>query len=129
MTVGGRRVGAVGVTAELGPETVEWAVVNVFVADAPSPRAMLLDRMARAMELRCESSVEEVLTQYRDRCSTLGRNVRARMIPLGPNGPQVTGRAVDCLHDGALVVETASGRRVAVRPQHLALLDVVSPEV
>lgn len=49
--------------------------------------------------------------------------MRARLIPLGPGGPQVTGEAVDSVEDGALVVKTEKGNRVAVRPQHLGILE------
>ena len=45
------------------------------------------------------------------------------MIPLGPGGPEVVGRAAAALKDGALVIETGEGRRVAVRPQSLGLLE------
>jgi len=54
---------------------------------------------------------------------TLGRHVTALMIPVGPGGPEVTGEAVDVKDDGALVLLTARGSRVAVRPQHLGWLE------
>jgi len=45
------------------------------------------------------------------------------MIPMGADGPEVVGEAVDVLGDGSLVVLTARGNRVAVPPQNLGLLE------
>lgn len=122
----GERVAAVGVEAQLAPGRTQWVVVTVLVDGALPPRARLLARLVAAIEERVTTSApEEVLTSYRARCATLGRPVRALMIPMGPGGPQVTGRAVDVLDDGALVLATRSGRRVAVRPQNLGVLEPV----
>ncbi|MDQ3430792.1 MAG: hypothetical protein M3467_00935, partial [Actinomycetota bacterium] len=55
--------------------------------------------------------------------STLGRAHTARLIPMGPGGPEVTGEAVDVLADGALVLLTARGNRVAVPPHNLGMLE------
>ncbi len=120
---GDGRVGAVGIQTELGPGQVEWAVVNVLLCEAAPPRAPLIARVAKAIERRTRASSIEVLAAYTARCRTLGRLLRARLIPLGPGGPEVSGRAVAAKRDGALVFETAKGSRVAVRPQHLGLLD------
>lgn len=121
--VGGERAGAVGVYVELGPETTEWAVVNVLVIAAQPSPAELMARIVAAIESRHRSTPSDVLGDYLSRCETLGRSVRARMIPLGPSGPQVTGKAVGALMDGALLIETEDGRRIAVRPQNLGLLE------
>ena len=123
---GGQRAGAVGAWVELDAEGgVSWAVVNLLVPDAVQPRGPMLARVVEAIE-RCQRApAEVVLARYRARCTTLGTAVRARLIPLGPAGPRVEGRAVDTLADGALVIETAAGRRVAVRPQNLGLLDAL----
>jgi BirA family biotin operon repressor/biotin-[acetyl-CoA-carboxylase] ligase len=123
---GVRRVAAVGVHAELGPAGVDWAVVTVLADDAQPPRGPLLARLVAAMELRGREPPATVLAAYLPRCATLGRTLRARMIPLGPGGPEITGRAVDVLADGALVLSNDKGRRIAVRPQHLARLELVS---
>ena len=45
--------------------------------------------------------------RYRERCVTLGRDVRVEL----PGGSCIEGRAVDVDSDGSLVVETAAGRR------------------
>lgn len=120
---GDSRAAAVGIEVELGPERVEWAVANVLIPGSRPPRAPLLRRVLTAIEDRCHEDAEGVLADYRRRCATLGRRVRARLIPLGPAGPQVTGKAVDCRANGALVVETTAGRRVAVLPQYLGVLE------
>lgn len=119
----GARAAAVGVHAELGPQTVMWAVVSVLLPGADRPREKLLAAAVAAVEARHGSLSRDVLADYLARCETIGRRVSARLIPLGPSGPQVTGKAVTCLKDGALVLETAERRRVAVRPQNLGLLE------
>ncbi len=116
-------VGAVGVHAELGPARVDWAVANVLVAEARPPRGRLLARVVEAIERRHASPPETVLSDYMGRCQTIGRLVRARLIPLGPSGPKVTGRATGSSLDGALVIETVRGTHVSVRPQNLGVLE------
>ncbi len=126
-----RTLAQVGVYVELGPARTEWATVNVVVEEADPPRAALLGRLVDALEQRLADEPEGVLAAYRSRCVTLGRQVRARMIPMGPGGPEVNGEAVDVLADGSLVVLTARGNRVAVPPQNLGLLEdpQVPPEL
>jgi BirA family transcriptional regulator, biotin operon repressor / biotin---[acetyl-CoA-carboxylase] ligase len=119
----GRRAGAVAVQTEAGPVLTEWAVVSVLVEDAPPPRAAMLARVVRAIESRYRSTTVPVLADYLRRCETIGRRVRARLVPLGPAGPAVVGKAVNVLTDGALVVERDDGARVAVRPQNLGVLE------
>lgn len=121
--VGGMRAGAVAVQTGLGPEGVEWAVLSALVEDARPPRAPLLARVVDALDARRRSPTARVLADYLRRCETIGRRVRARMLPLGPGGPEVEGTAVSVLADGALVLETGEGRRLAVRPQSLGLLE------
>ena len=115
--------GAVGISTGLGPFGVEWAVVNVLASPATPPRAPLLKRIVEAIEERLREPSAGALAAYLRRCETIGRHVRARMIPMGPGGVVVEGRAVSVKTDGALVVETADGRRLAIRPQNLGLLD------
>ena len=118
-----------GVYVELGPSRTEWATVTVLVEDAAPPRAPLLAQAVQAMEQRLAQPSEQVLHDYRARCSTLGQQRRARLIPLGPGGPEVTGEAVDVLADGSLVLLTPRGSRVAVPPQNLGLLEEPSGPV
>ena len=121
--LGKKRAGAVGMYVELGPETTKWAVVNVLLVAAEGPPAELIARAVAAIEERHRATPEDVLSDYLSRCETIGRPVRARLIPLGPSGPQVTGKAVGALMDGALLIQTNNGRRIAVRPQNLGLLE------
>lgn len=124
---GDRRAGAVGVVAELGADGVDWAVADVVVHGAGPPRAPMLSAVVAAIEERATQAKAAVLADYVPRCATMGRRVRARVVPLGPAGTVVTGRAVDVLGDGALLVETDEGRRVAVRPQSLGALEPAPP--
>lgn len=117
------RLGAVGVHAELGPDGVDWAVANVLVPDVPPPRGPTLARIVRAIELRYRSPDDLVLDEYLPRCATIGRQVRARLIPVGPAGVVVAGTATGAKLDGALSIETGSGFLVAVRPQHLGVIE------
>jgi len=119
----GEALARLGVYVELGPSRTEWATITVLVEDADPPRAGLLARLVHALEERLAQPSEEVLAAYRPRCTTLGRHHTARLIPMGPGGPEVTGEAVDVLADGALVLLTARGHRVAVPPHNLGLLE------
>lgn len=127
VTPGGTVTGAVGVHVELGAHATDWAVVTVHAAQAGPERLPLLARIVEAIERRNTSDPDAVLADYRPRCATLGRRVRARLVPLRPGGPEVVGTAVDALPDGALVIETDGGRRVAVPPRSLGLLEASHP--
>ena len=119
----GRPLADVAGHAGLGAAGVDWAVVNVLLLDAEPPRGPLLARLAEAIEALQEPAAEP-LARYRERCTTLGRPVVAHMIPTWPDGVQIAGTAATVLRDGALVLERPSdGRRIAVRPQHLARLE------
>lgn len=119
------RLGALGLRTEVGPDRVRWAVLTVLVEDAPPPRAPLLARAVAALEGRLAEPPEALLDAYRRRCGTLGRRVRARLVPLGPAGPQVEGRAEDVNDTGALLIRTDDGRRAVVPPPNLGMLDVL----
>lgn len=113
----------VAVHVEFAPGRTGWASVTVLVDDVTPPRGPLLGRLVDALERRLADSSDTVLAAYRTRCVTLGRQVRARMIPMAPGGPQVTGEAVDVLADGALVLLTHRGTRIAIPVQGLGLLE------
>lgn len=121
--LGDELAAAVGIHAELGPNVVLWAVANVLIPAAEPPRGPLLTRLVDAIEARVAAAPASVLSDYLQRSRTIGRGVRARMIPMGPAGPQVAGKAVGSLMDGALLLETPKGNRVAVRPQNLGILE------
>lgn len=120
---GGGRIGALGAWVELGPDGVQWSVLNVLVPDVEPPRGPMLAAVADAVEARLAADPNAVLAVYRPRCATLGLRLRARMIPLGPAGPSVSGTAVDLLADGSLVIATDRGNRVAIRPHNLGVLE------
>ena len=121
---GGVRVGAVGAHVELDPLGVDWAVVNVLIHE-PDPE--LVARIVEAIEARLAEASAPVLAAYLRRCDTIGRRVVARLIPLGPGGPEASGMAVSSSVDGSLVVETLEGRRLAIPPQSLGLLEQAPP--
>ena len=121
--VDGARAGAVGVQTGLGPDGIEWAVVNVLIERPPWPRAAAIGRAVEAIENCCRERPPALLADYLRRCATIGRRVSARLIPLGPGGVVVTGTAVNARTDGSLVIERNDGVRVAVLPQSLGLLE------
>ncbi|MBA3523417.1 MAG: hypothetical protein H0T85_02445 [Geodermatophilaceae bacterium] len=116
-------VARLGVYVELGPARTEWVSVTALVEDIEPPRAELLARLVGSLEQRLSAPAARVLADYLPQCITIGRQCRARLIPMGPGGPEVTGEAVDVLADGALVLLTARGHRVAVPPHNLGLLE------
>ena len=120
---GGVVLARLGVYVELGPARTEWVTVTVLVEDASPPRAPLLASLVGAVERRLAEPPGQVLSDYLARCTTLGRQLRARLIPMGPGGPEVTGEAVDVLSDGALVLLTARANRVAIPPHNLGLIE------
>jgi len=119
----GSALARLGVYVELGPARTEWTSVTVLVEDTQPPRAALLAQLVHAVEARAAAPAETVLADYLPHCTTLGRQVTARLIPMGPGGPEVTGEAVTVLADGALVLLTERGNRVAVPPHNLGLLE------
>jgi len=122
---GAARAGAVAVSTGLGPFGVDWAVVNVLVAAATPPRAPLLATLVQSIEERLGEPSAVALADYLRRCDTIGGRVRARLIPMGPGGVVLEGRAATVKTDGALVVETADEHRLAILPQSLGLLEGV----
>lgn len=117
---GGVEVGAVGAHVEVGALGVDWAVVNVLIKE-PDPE--LVARIVDAIEARLAEPSASVLAAYLRRCDTIGRHVVARLVPLGPGGPEARGLALSSSADGSLVVETPEGRRLAIPPQSLGLLE------
>ncbi len=124
----GRHAADVAGHAGLGAHGVEWAVVNVLIVDAAPRRGALLARISDAIEA-LQHPEPEALARYRERCATLGEEVVAHVIPTWPDGVQISGTAATVLEDGALVIEQGDGgRRIAVRPQHLARLERRAPK-
>lgn len=119
----GERLASLGTHVQLGATGVDWVVLTVLIEQAQPPREALLARCVAAIEARLADPPDTVLTAYRSRCATLGRRVRLRLVPMTPDGVQVVGEGIDVRGDGALVVQTAPGRRAAVRPHDLGLID------
>ena len=125
VVVDGERAAAYAVATQPVDGARSWAVVTVHLPGADAPRGPLLRRALDAIEGRLDDRADDVVARYTERCATLGARVRARMVPLGPAGVELEGDAVACKPDGALTLDMGGGRRVAVLPQHLGLLDVL----
>ena len=110
----------VGMDVRLGGLMLEWAVVNVLIPDAQPPRAELLGSVLQAIDARLASTPRAVLDDYASLCSTIGRNVRVRLLG---GAARLQGRAVELLDDGSLVLETVGERRVPVRPQDISSIE------
>jgi BirA family biotin operon repressor/biotin-[acetyl-CoA-carboxylase] ligase len=123
VVVDGETAAAAGVTSDVGVAGVTWAALNLRVDGVSPPRGPVLARLVAAVESRLGEASDAVLDEQRHRCATLGRAVRARLVPMGPSGVVVEGVAVDVLPDGALLVQTEGGARVAVLPHHLGVLE------
>lgn len=121
VTVKGERRAAIAVQASLVPAAIEWAVVTAHLRDIDS-RVAFLARVVAAVERHYRLPTDDVIVAFRDRCSTLGRHVRARLMPLGPSSEEISGEAVRVNADGALVIDTGD-RRLALRPQHVGTVE------
>ncbi len=102
--------------------TGTWAIVNAVVPGAEPPRTALLGRLVASLEARLDGDPDEVLADYRERCGTLGRRVRVRMLPLGPSAGTVVGAATDVDGTGALLVGTRDAT-TTVSPDDLGFLE------
>lgn len=125
--VRGRRLGLIKVVAGLAPGRIEFAVVS-FRVNLALPvevrRALgeevtdlrrcgvstvrrweLLRGILDGLEGRYDQPVVTLLDEYSRRCATLGRRVRARLMPTG----EVVGRAERITALGGLVIATPGG--------------------
>ena len=73
-----------------------------------------------------EQSPEGLVSDYEDMLATIGRPVTAHLIPMGPTGRRISGTALGVDIDGSLKIASGEGEGVAVRPQHVGLLEVAS---
>lgn len=124
LLVDGRKFGGLKIDAVLGPGKILFAVVtyrvnvNVEPGDfppsisdfatsvlmetgGPVERERVLDGILGGLERRYESAVSDLLDSYRARCETIGRNVRALLLPRG----EVMGRVSGIDDFGALLVD------------------------
>ena len=118
---GGGPFAAVAVRTAPAGDELDWAVISVLLLAADPPRGELLAAVLRALEARLAGPPQSVIDDYGRCCATFGRRVRVRF--LAGTGPTVVGTAVATLEDGALVLESASGRRAPVRPQDVRALE------
>lgn len=70
-------------------------------------REELLVRLLQALDDRCRRSPDELVSEYRSRCATLGRTVRVELA-----AGTVSGAAAAVDDHGRLVVDTDHGRQV-----------------
>ena len=117
---------AVAVHAQPAETGIEWAVASVLMYGVDRPRTGALSLALEAIDARLAATTSVVLGEHHARCATLGRRVCGQLVPLGPNGRRVTGRAATTLEDGALVVETDEGRRLAMTPQAVGAIHETS---
>lgn len=122
----GDLAGRIGIHLEATVRGLEWALVNVMIPRAESPRTALLARLVTALEARARMPADEVLAAWLPRCATIGRTVSAASYPIGAER-RVEGRAVGARPNGALLVEVSPGREVPVRPHDLASIDAGGP--
>ena len=114
---GGTMVAAAGVEIRLGARGVKWAVVNFLLPGATPPRGELLHAVVAAVDARISAQSSAVVGDYDKICSTIGRQVRVRL--LGGTS-RLEGTALGTIDDGSIVLETEAGRRVPVRPQDIS---------
>jgi BirA family biotin operon repressor/biotin-[acetyl-CoA-carboxylase] ligase len=119
----GKPVAEVAVRVAPEPGRILWAVVNVIVREAPTPRVLLLSRLVTAIEERYRQPPDEVREEYLRRCETVGERVSARLVPLGPSGRRLIGKAVDVRADGALMIEVEEGHPIPARPPNVGILE------
>jgi BirA family biotin operon repressor/biotin-[acetyl-CoA-carboxylase] ligase len=92
--------------AELPDELAGIAVAANHVARRPVDREQLLTALLERLARRLES-LDALVDDCRERCATIGRDVRVEL----PD-EVLTGRAVDIDDDGHLLVDTGAGVRV-----------------
>lgn len=126
--IGERKIAGVKVDAQLGPGQIDSAIVtvranldvsvtdlppslagvatSVLIEGAPIPsREEFRDGILAGIERCYDLEVSTLLDLYRQRCETIGREVRARILPRG----EVRGKALDIDEFGSLVIEVPEG--------------------
>jgi len=117
----GETVAAVGIKIALGAGRVDFGVVDMWLPTAGPPRAEVIGAVLEAIESARAAPENVVIDRYQRACATIGRQVRVRF--LAGTGPVAEGRAVGTIEDGALLLETATGRHAPVRPQDVRGLE------
>lgn len=109
----------VGLSADDFPPTVQGDVTSLTLEQATCDRVSVLAAVLEGLEAHYGQSVGALLDAYRSRCDTLGRQVRALLMPYG----EAAGRAADVDERGALVIDGA-GEQGAVGVEVLKRLEV-----
>lgn len=147
LLVGGRKIGGMKVDAQLGPGEIASAVVtgrfNVNVEPSAFPPAIkdiatsvraetgsavqperMLDAILGGIERRYDQDVAHLIQAYTERCETIGRKVRAVLMPKG----EVAGVATGIDPFGALMVDVG-GKSVPVVIDTLRKLEPVQSSI
>ena len=119
-------VSRIGVQTGVGEGRLTWSVISVLLRGID--RLSTLAESVAAIERRLDEATEEVLADHRNRVSTIGRSVRARLLPMGPTGVVHEGEAVAVRDDGGLAIRTRSGSLVRIVPQTLGVLEQVESD-
>lgn len=119
---GGEDVAAIGVGCDPERGRIRAAVVTVLIFDAVESRGRLLAGVLAAIDRRLGQAAVDVIADYRQVCSTIGRRVTASILPMGSASPTFTGEAADATDDGGLVIATDEGQRMVVVPQSLGMI-------
>lgn len=144
LLVGTRRLGGIRVDARLGPGVIDIAVVTfrlnvggtaddfpdelrdavttLHAEGVPADRLEVMRSILDHLEVRYGAGVQELLGAYRQRCDTLGKRVRARLLM---TTQEASGVATDVSPGGGLVLRTAGGAGT-ISVDQLARLDVSS---
>lgn len=101
---------ATGAITLLGPGRVDVAILIARiggVAQVAGGRDAMVAALSSSLAAATGwlDAPEDLVERYRARCATLGRDVRARLLPAGV----LHGRAIDIGSTGALVIETPTG--------------------
>lgn len=145
--VGGRKIGGFKIDAQLGPGEISSAVVtgrfNLNVDASAFPEALrdtassllietgarvepeqILNAILGGIERRYDDEVADLIKTYSARCETIGRRVRAVLMPKG----EVAGLATGIDPFGALLVDVG-GKSVPVVIDTLRKLEPIQTEV
>ncbi|MGI8427337.1 MAG: biotin--[acetyl-CoA-carboxylase] ligase [Actinomycetota bacterium] len=145
--VNGRKIGGIKIEAQLGPGEIVSAVVtgrfNINVAPEAFPPAIsalatsvqaetgkpadpdkILNSVLAGIERRYDDDVPVMLKAYSAKCETIGRKVRAMLMPKG----EVAGTALGIDPFGALLVDVG-GKPVPVIIDTLRKLEPIQSQI
>lgn len=119
-------LGATAVHAEIDLLQIAWAVISVLLNDRGREPGKRIATVLERIDARMGQDPKGLAAEYEERLATTGSEVLAHLIPMGPTGQRVEGIALEADIDGSLRIETRDERVVAVRPQHVGLLETRS---